>query len=435
MDKQDMLKGGQEKPKKKEKGPLSPEDLAKKMQLAKRETETRGERLEKLRAKVAELFPKPEQMKLREAIEASFDVPQVGDYHNEGLLMDTHLDKILEIIDAVADGSYEWPTELPEKTRELIQDTIKNNRQALKRYAFLHDLAKNDTLRVSVSEQTSEGSKIEDLAYTWAEWQALVPEDVRRNPSKLLEFMQGRSLTRKIVSISYFHQTGDKTPSGVKVAEGRKHGEMGKEKIQGLGETGVDELTLTAIANHEVAYQFTAPNVDTYEKFFGSLSEEERNLVMAASFVDTMSSLRLDGSAEISNFLALAVSRSNAEVLKGLAENLSQNPKLDKKKVESALLALKKAGQPINAAAELARLEKECRPTEYDLGKLDRLLAELVTKNILTGDETAEVRTLILTNNQADLGKKFGKKMKDIRTVMAASAILGAANPQAAMRR
>jgi len=58
-----------------------------------------------------------------------------------------------------------------------------------------------------------------------------------------------------------------------------------------------------------------------------------------------------------------------------------------------------------------------------------------VTKNILTGDETAEVRTLILTNNQADLGKKFGKKMKDIRTVMAASAILGAANPQAAMRR
>lgn len=421
MGKQDMPKGGQEKPKKKEKGPLSPEDLAKKQELAKQEAETRGERLEKLRAKVAELFPNPEQAKLRAEIEASFDVPQVGDYHNEGMLMDTHLDGILSSIQAMAEGAFQWPADMPESTRRILEETVKKHRQSLERYTFLHDLAKKDTLRLSFSEQTPDGAKAEDVAYTWAEWQALVPEDVRRDPAKLLEFMQGQGQARKIVGISYFHQTGDKTPSGGKVEDGKKHGEAGSTAIRGLGETGTDELTHTAIANHEVAFSFTAPNVDTYEKYFGGLSEEERDLVMVASFVDTMSSLRLDGSADASNFLALAVSRFNAEALKGLAEQLAKDEKLEKKKVESALLALKKAGKPIDAAAELARLSKECRPTEYDGAKLKVMLAELAGKGVLTGDEATEVEALILANNQAELGKKYGRKMKDIRAAMAAS--------------
>jgi hypothetical protein len=421
MGKQDMPKGGQEKPKKKEKGPLSPEDYAKKMELARKEAGTRGERLEKLRAKTAELFPKPEQARLRAEIEASFDVPQVGDYHNEGMFMDTHLDGILTSIEAMASGSFSWPEGMPESTRRILEETAKNYREALERYTLLHDLAKKDTLRLSISEQTPEGAKSEDVAYSQAEWQALVPEEVRRDPAKLLEFMQSQDQPRKIVGISYFHQTGDKTPSGGKVPEGKKHGESGSEAIRNLGETGVDELTLTAITNHEVAYSFSAPNVDTYEKFFGGLSPEERDLVMVASFVDTMSSLRLDGSADPANFLALAVSRFNSEALKGLADNLGKNDKLEKKKVESALLALKKAGKPIDAAAELARLEKECRPTEYDPAKLDEMLGELMSKNALTAEEAADVRSLILANNQAELGKKYGKKMKDIRTAMIAS--------------
>jgi len=421
MGKQDMPKGGQEKPKKKEKGPLSPEEYAKKRELAEREAETRGGRIERLRAKVAELFPKPEQAKLREEIEASFDVPQVGDFHNEGMLMDTHLDGILGSITAIAEGKFAWPADMPESTRKILEETAKRHRAALERYTFLHDLAKKDTLRLSFSEQTADGPKGEDVAYTLAEWQAMAPEEVRRNPAKLLEFMQGEGQQRKIVGISYFHQTGDKTPTGGKISEGRKHGESGAEAIRGLGETDVDELTLTAITHHEVAYQFTAPNVDTYEKFFGGLSEDERDLVMVASFVDTMSSLKPDGTADASNFLALAISRSNAEAIKGLAEKLAANDKLEKRKVEKALLALKKAGKPIDYPAELARLEKECRPTEYDPAKLDEMLAELTIKGTLTADEAAEVRALILANNEAELGKKFGKKMGQLRAVMTAS--------------
>ncbi len=421
MGKQDMPKGGPEKPKKKEKGPLSPEEYAQKMEMAKNEAETRGERVEKLKARVNKLFPNPEHAKLREEIETSFDVPQVGDFHNEGMLMDTHLDGILTSIQDIAEGKYQWPADMPESTRRILEDTVKKNREALERYTFLHDLAKKDTLRLSFSEQTADGPKGEDIAYTLAEWQAMVPEEVRRDPAKLLEFMQGEGQARKIIGISYFHKAGDKTPSGGKVAEGRMHGESGSEAIRNLGETGVDELTLTTITHHEVAYQFTAPNVDTYEKFFGSLSEQERNLVMVASFVDSMSSLRPDGTADASNFLALAVSRSNAEAIKGLTEKLAVDDKLEKRKVEKALLALKKAGKPIDFAAELARLAKECRPTEYDPAKLDEMLAELTNKGALTADETAEVRALILANNEAELGKKFGKKMGQLRAVMTAS--------------
>ncbi len=417
----DMPIGGQEKPKKKEKGPYSPEDFAKKMALARRESDSRAARIESLRTKMTKLFPNPEQDRLWEEIDASFDVPQVGDYHNEGMLMDTHLDTIIKNVAAIAEGSFEWPDEIPESTRRVLENTIKKNREAVARYTFLHDLAKKDTLRLTISEQTPEGPKNEDVAYTWAEWQALVPEDVRHNPVKLLEFMQGQDQTRKIVGISYFHQTGDKTPSGGKVAEGRKHGESGSEAIRALGETSVDELTLKAIANHEVAYSFSAPNVDTYNKYFGGLSPDERDMVMTASFIDTMGTVRLDGKPDISNFLALAISRGNAEALERMSQALTSNEKLEKKKVETALLNLKKAGKPINEAAELARLEKECRPTEYDAGKLDEMLNELVIKNTLTADEAKEIAELLLANNQAELGKKYGRKMKDIRAVMTAS--------------
>jgi hypothetical protein len=432
MGKQDLPKGGQEKPKKKEKGPLSPEDYAKKHELAEREAETRGERLEKLRAKVNELFPNPEQAKLREEIEASFDVPQVGDYHNEGMLMDTHLDHILETIDAIADGKNEQLAELPASVQELLRETIGKNRQILERYTLLHDISKNDLLRLTTHEEAETGAKLEDVAYTSADWQALVPEDVRRDPVKLLEFMQGPDKKKKIVSISYFNKTGDKTPTGGKVAEGKLHGGEGAAKISRLGgldpESTETKLLMTAIGSHELALGFSdvsqpGDGVDL-EKFANKLSgltEEEFRFALTVNFLDVASSLSLNQKPNLTGFMNILESKRSYEAYIRIKEKLNSNSSLDKKKVEAQLNKLFKGKKPVNETAELARLEKECRPTEYDPGKLNEMLQELVGKNALTAEEASEVAALILADNQPELGKKYGKKMGQIRAAMSAS--------------
>ncbi len=51
----------------------------------------RRARVDRLRSIVFELFRGEEKHELRENIERSFLVPQVGDYHHEGMYMDSHL--------------------------------------------------------------------------------------------------------------------------------------------------------------------------------------------------------------------------------------------------------------------------------------------------------------------------------------------------------
>lgn len=80
------------------------------------EAASREARLERLRGQIERLFPlesTPETV--RSAIEDSLDVPQWGKYHNEGIYMDTHLDRILEVIDEMRAG--EFPEEIPEYMR------------------------------------------------------------------------------------------------------------------------------------------------------------------------------------------------------------------------------------------------------------------------------------------------------------------------------
>ncbi len=407
----DMPIGGQEKPKKKEKGPYSPEDLAKKIELAEKEAASRPERLEKLTAKVNELFPGPEREELREAIVRSFDVPQWGATHNEGMLMDTHLEKIFDTLENIKRGDF--PEEIPSEVRQLLQETAKKNSEQLERYVLLHDISKADVLRMNFLPK---GEK--DKPYIWEgnlellakEWS--LPETGLKDPVALVRWFD----KNKIAGVAYYNE-GPPLFQTTKAA----HGNAAVEKLKSLGYEDSEDM-LAAIGSHEVAYQFSAIKPDTYEKHLGPMDTEARNFALVASFIDTMASLRDDGKPDLTNFLFLLASKENAETIAGVKAGLTDTEGLDPKKVETFLLELRKSNSRLPSKdAVLARLYKECKPTKYDVLKLKELLQELVNTGTLSAEEADEIENTVVTGNQSELGKKFGKKMKDIRAVMTAS--------------
>ena len=310
------------------------------------EGETLNERREKLNAKIETLFTSEElgiEVErvdvLKDDIRDSLQVPQWGGYHNEGMYMDTHLERILGAIDVLSTG------EVPEGVDESLAQDIKqianrafktdsssDQRDAVKKsfeqYVFLHDIEKKDCL--TLTKKTGEEPKLdkkgnprknkegevimvdikEKVAVTWEEWQDLLPEDLKNgtNPEALSIFMEEQG----IVGISYYQEQEEGN---------KKHGAEGADTVEDFGMEGT--LLATAIRNHEVAFQFTTFQPDTYQKYFGDLSEEEIDWVMIASLVDNLGSLRepnKEGKSipDLSNFKALLDTRHNVLITKQL---------------------------------------------------------------------------------------------------------------------
>jgi hypothetical protein len=310
------------------------------------EAAERPERLERLRGRVEELFQGEKLAGLRDKIIESFNVPQFGPYHNEGMFMDSHLDGILSNINRLRNG--EFPEELPEDIREAFQKIANERAVESERYAFLHDIAKADRLRIQYGgdEKTTEEP-------TWKEWQAGLPQDAKENPVALRAFCKNN----KIVGFSYFQLR--QARRGMMV----HHGGAGRQYLKFLKrDVGITPAMFEAIAAHEVAYQFENANAHTYQKHLGEMNREGRDLALLASFLDTSSSLRADGKPDMRNFMALLDAKHNFELFEELADILYANPALDPQKIRRALAALadkKIVIQESQREESLAQLEKD----------------------------------------------------------------------------
>lgn len=363
---------------------------------SKQEAETQRERRERLSAKVEQLFPGEKLKGLREnIIERSFNVPQWGEYHNEGMFMDTHLDTILQNIQDIADGKF--PETVPAEVRGWMQEVVQGNQNTLEKYTFLHDISKADCLTIKYAD-----GHVEEP--TWDEWAARLPEGVQGNPEALKQFCESNGIS----AVSYFQKDKD-----------RKHGGVGADELRPLQDVmEVPGTLLTAIDKHEVAYQFGGVNVGTYEKHFGTLSEEEKRWAVTASYVDTMASLRKDGKPDLSNFLNMVNTMHNAELVKqvGLALQAyteTNTGVLDQRKVDQAVQALR--GQKTVIAESLeavfAKLQKECAWSVYDLGKLADNLEALV----VSGQIPAETKQTLLECIDPSTGRLDEGKMSAVR--------------------
>ena len=356
--------------------------------------DTRKARVDRLRTIVADIFLGEEHRELRENIERSFAVPQVGDYHNEGMFMDSHLGLIVESIEDVAKS--EFPAEISPGIREVLTRAVRRDPESVKKYVFLHDISKADCLTVKFGE--------EERSVTWDEWQAMLSasEHGRKalagDEQALRDFCKEQGVT----GVSYFQNEGETK---------RQHGKVGAEELR-VAE-GMDAAMLAAIESHEVAYQFQGIKASTYEKYFGEMADDARDFALLASYVDTMASLRPDGKPDLVNFLALAESREKAESLAALQRRLD-GAKLDKQKFERAWAALRNSSEPLTAdmlAEAESKLRMECKLAGYDIAKLRDAVEPLVTNGTLTEEERDRLLAVAETDPQ-NIGRAFGPKMR-----------------------
>lgn len=131
----------------------------------------------------------------------------------------------------------------------------------------------------------------------------------------------------------------------------------------------VPEKVLIAIRDHEVDYQFTKPNIRTYEDHLGPLTPDCRNFMLVALYIDIMSSIRQSGKPDLHNFFALIVSKHNAEIYEQVLNDDriitgAANGTLNKQKVDAFLRSIHESDQFLPQPDALVdRIMQECLPT------------------------------------------------------------------------
>lgn len=366
--------------------------------------DTRNKRVDRLRAIVIELFPGDEARELREDIDRSFLVPQIGEYHNEGGFMDSHLELITKAIDQVARG--EFPDSVPEFARAAMRAAVERDRLAVKKYVFLHDISKADCMTVKFGG--------DERAMSWEDWKAFLATDsdgekaLTGDEAALNRFVK----TKGITSVSYMQTGTDGTI---------QHGDVGAEHLR-AGGVSDDAVMLAAIETHEAAFQFATKEedaagevrarADRYKKIFDGFSEEARDFAMLASYVDTMASLRANGEPNLTSFRALAVSRQKFETIPLLEARLV-GAKLDKQKFQRAWPAFVNSPEPLSPemldAAEKSFWES-CGLASYDIDALGVSSQTLVDAGILTAAERDQLLDVAARDPQS-VGRVFGRKM------------------------
>ncbi len=269
----------------------------------------RRKRVERLTAHVERLFLGEKLASLRGDIATSLKVPQRGDYHNEGMYMDTHLDRILGVIADLYEENL--PESLSPELVQILHDAAGINedqqeqatrRRSLERYAFEHDISKKDCLTLKYPGGL-------EKTITWEEWEALIGEELANNPDpeKLSKWFN----EQQIEGISYYQKTED----GMK-----QHGDMGADKLTKTEDLSEDARVLSAIRHHEAAFRFTKVNSRLYKELLGNLSEEDRNWAITATFTDLMGSLRTTGKPDLLCIENLLHSKYNYDLISQLEE-------------------------------------------------------------------------------------------------------------------
>ena len=360
-----------------------------------RETASREGRLERLRQKIDVLFP-PEKTpeSVRQAIEDSLHVPQWGKYHNEGVYMDTHFDRILEVIDEVRAGVF--PEGISTEIQQLLLTATQENKpEELEKYAFTHDIEKRDCLLLKKEDGSQQ-------AIEWDAWEEMIGDLASDpHPERLVAWLKEQG----IESISYYHPADKKAGKS-----GKQHGNTGVGFLEKQG-YGMSSAMSEAIASHEVAFQFDKQSAIRYRKNFSHMTTEERNFALLASFSDTMSSYRDNGKPDLTNFIALAESCRRLPLLEQLETSIGNtNVDLDPKKVEAAMAAWDAAGSD-DVDAVFAHILETCKAPEkkrvvYDLQKLESDLLGAVDEQI-----AGEIMTLVRAGREDEIRRHYGSRL------------------------
>lgn len=351
---------------------------------ARRERELQEKKFEITLAEVCERYPE-----LSEEITTSLKVPQLGEHHNEGPRMDSHLSLILQTLESIKDGQFGEALQDPDLKKAIrdlvvIEDPVNHEQSKINPtfvdYTFFHDIDKKDCLTVKI-EGEKKGTEI-----SWEQWQAIEKDGA---PYQL----GGKPIT----SISYFHSS-----EGNIGQHGNKAADMLKDK-------GLPPEIIVAISKHEVAYQFAKINTATYEEHFvkPGFSEDQQKFILAASYIDTMASLGKNGKPDLHNYQNLVQSRNNFLLIKHYVDGGVVFR-------DNGLAALKKRDAVLTAEDVEKIIQGE---DKYNLTAFGDKLDGLVSDQQISAVEKEQILSIV-SSSPKELGKTFGPKMKLIKPLL-----------------
>ncbi len=324
----------------------------------KEEARTRPERLARLERLSEELFPGKEKEPLRTAIREGFDTPQWGDYHNEGLFLDTHLTLIIERIEGVC-GDESQATEalagLDEVIALRIRRALQKNPANAKRYALLHDIEKRTTIGFVTLNEKGKRQTHEMPLEMWKAHLGAHPDPVAVRTS-----FQAFQLK----SISY-----------------NKHGQKGADTAESYG---MDTMIVKGIGFHELGFQDDVTTKTIREQ--GALTEDEIDFIVAVNFLDQSSSWRKDGKGDTAAMQKIERLLHNVTVIQCLDEmyaqvDLAGYDAVDLKKTIRGLDALSDTGKRFETAtAEWSTLLETHRLKRIDAVLFKQRFQEEMTR-------------------------------------------------------
>ncbi len=242
----------------------------------------------------------------------TLDTPQYGPYHNEGLLMDAHLGLILETINRVKEGSFDFgclnlAAPFSNEVRHLIEEQIKSSGVDMLVYAYLHDLKKLDCMNI---ERVAGGEKKAEI-YSKEEW-----EDLRKRYLGDEQAIRRHLKSEGVTKIGYRQ---DETLLGVE--KEKDHGPEGGALLRELIEKDPEtkeffkgkEIILSGIENHEMHFQVfsQAKNAKQYEaRLKDVFTQNEIDFILTVCFLDIAGSLDEKGNADFSGFKNMMEARA-----------------------------------------------------------------------------------------------------------------------------
>ena len=142
--------------------------------------------------------------------------------------MDTHIVSIFHELDNIEKGDFH--PDLPENIRVILSRVVAVNKTSLKKYVLTHDVSKADTMTLKDTATKKRTS------VSWEDWEKSLPVGVQGNPVAMRAHLKS---------------------VGVEAVGYPSHGKPGAAKVEALKEhLGVPDVLITAIKNHEVAFNF-----------------------------------------------------------------------------------------------------------------------------------------------------------------------------------
>jgi len=386
------------------------------------------ERLSKL---IEQLF---DSETLQALIRKGMNVPQKGAHHNESILMHGHIDLIIQSIDELTNETPTYEESISENAKQHIKniahsENLKDRmakKASLQRYALLHDLCKQDLLRITRTEspedQTSDSTPNPEQINLDEFMERVINASFNTEQIYSAETVEKYMDTEQIEKIGYFHKEEGKARVNHGAAAVTKIKKDFHELTQHL-----DPDIFVAIDHHEQAHNFDQIHTGLAHKKFEQLTNKQIDWLVTASYIDTCGSIPIDkATPDLSEFNNLVSAIANCKHIYKAIELIQKHAlytaseKEETKAINGYIKTINNTKQAIDLEKAWSYLSLKILNPVYKIKEFQNA----VTKSELSDAHKALVLDIINADSSTNMPKlkQLGRQLKaeyaDIRPVL-----------------